>query len=319
MATYLVTGGAGFIGSHLVRALLSRGEKVRVLDDFSTGRPENLAGVEDEIVLFRGSVTDFDTVLRATDGCDYVLHQAALPSVPRSIEAPVETDRVNVLGTLHVLEAARKVGVRRVVYAASSSAYGETPTLPKVETMAPDPLSPYAVSKLAGEHYVRVYGRCYGLETVALRYFNVFGPRQDPRSEYAAVIPRFITAALAGGRPTIFGDGEQSRDFCYVDNAVEANLLALTAPGAPGRVFNVACGSRTTLLEVVAALSRLLGRDIAPIHAPPRPGDIRHSVADISAAREVLGYTASVGFEEGLARTVAWYRERAAEASSGAL
>ncbi len=312
MATYLVTGGAGFIGSNLARALVARGETVRVLDDFSSGREENLAGLEAQITLHRGDVTDAAAVRAATAGCDFVLHQAAIPSVPRSIEAPLATDRANVLGTLTVLDAARAAGVRRVVFAASSSAYGETPTLPKVETMPPSPLSPYAVSKLAGEHYLRAYFLCYGLETVALRYFNVFGPHQDPASEYAAVIPRFVTAALRGEGPVIYGDGLHSRDFCFIDNAVEANLLACTAKDAPGQVFNVACGVRTTLLDVVAALGRIVGRELSPRHLPARAGDIRHSLADIGRARSVLGYTASVSFEAGLARTVDWFAARAA-------
>ncbi len=312
MATFLVTGGAGFIGSNLARALVARGDKVRVLDNFSSGRKENLVGLEDKIDLHTGDITDGFTVEQAMAGCDYVLHQAAIPSVPRSVDKPVETDRANIFGTLQVLEAARKTGVKRVVFAASSSAYGETPTLPKVETMAPDPLSPYAVSKLAGENYLRAYYLCYGLETVALRYFNVFGPYQDPKSEYAAVIPRFVTCALDGKSPTIFGDGQQSRDFCYIDNAVQANLLACTAKDAPGKVFNVACGVRTTLLDVINALAKIVGKDIKPIHEPSRAGDIKHSLADITRAKEVLGYTAPVSFEQGLQRCVDWYRAKAA-------
>ncbi len=308
MARYLVTGGAGFIGSNLTRALVDRGEQVRVLDNLATGRAENLAGIEAKITFIRGDITDPAAVREAVAGCDYVLHQAALPSVPRSVEAPLETDRANVYGTLVVLDEARRAGVKRVVYAASSSAYGETPTLPKVETMTPDPLSPYAASKLAGEAYCRSFFICYGLETVALRYFNVFGPHQDPQSQYAAVIPRFVTAGLEGRSPTIYGDGEQSRDFCHIDNAIEANLKACTATGAAGRVFNVACGVRTTLLDVIGALGEILGRRIEPIHEPPRQGDIKHSLADISAARAVLGYTASVDFLSGLQKTVDWYR-----------
>jgi UDP-glucose 4-epimerase len=308
MARFLVTGGAGFIGSNLVDALVGRGDSVRVLDNFSTGRAENLAPLEGRFELLRGDLTDEQTVLRAVEGVEYVLHQGALASVPRSVENPLMTDRANVLGTLHVLEAARKLGVKRVVFAASSSAYGETPTLPKVETMPPDPLSPYAVSKLTGEAYARAYHVCYGLETVALRYFNVFGPRQDPQSQYAAVIPRFITCALAGNSPIVYGDGQQSRDFCFIENAIQANLLACTAPGAGGRVFNVACGVRTTLIEVLALLGELVGRLIEPRFEPARPGDIKHSLADIGAARKVLGYTAPVSFEEGLRRTVEWYR-----------
>ena len=248
MARYLITGGAGFIGSNLAYALTARGDEVRVLDNFSTGREANLRGLEGRIDLVRGEITDAAVLEVAMEGVDFVLHEAALPSVPRSIERPLDCDRVNVHGTVMVLDAARRKGVRRVVFAASSSAYGETPTLPKVETMSPAPLSPYAASKLAGEHYCQVFHKCYGLETVALRYFNVFGPRQDPTSQYAAVIPNFVRAALTGGQPLIYGDGQQSRDFCYIENCVEANLLACTAPGAAGQVFNVACGEITTMI-----------------------------------------------------------------------
>lgn len=308
MATYLVTGGGGFIGSNLARALVARGETVRILDNFTTGRESNLVGLIDKIKLVRGDIRDAATVSEVIAGCDYVLHLAALPSVIRSVEYPVETNDVNVNGTLTILEAARKAGVKRIVFAASSSAYGETPTLPKVETMSPDPLSPYAVSKIAGEQYLKVYHHVYGLETVALRYFNVFGPFQDPQSHYAAAIPRFITAALEGRSPTIFGDGLQSRDFCHIDNVIEANLLACTAPGAAGKVFNIACAERTTLLDVLARLATITGRPVVPIHEPERAGDIKHSLADITRARQILGYTGRVDFATGLARTVEWYR-----------
>jgi len=308
MARILVTGGGGFIGSNLSRALVERGDDVVVLDNFATGRRENLRGIEGRFALVEADVRDRAAVRSATEGCDYVLHQAALPSVPRSVEAPLDANSVNVDGTLSVLEAARAVGVRRVVFAASSSAYGETPTLPKIETMPAQPLSPYAASKLAGEHYLRAYHACYGLETVSLRYFNVFGPHQNPESQYAAVIPRFIVAALAGRAPTIYGDGQQSRDFCHIDNAIEANICAMTAPGAAGEVFNIACGERVTLLEVIALLERIVGHPIQPNHEPTRAGDVKHSLADITLARTVLGYTASVGFDAGLARTVEWYR-----------
>jgi UDP-glucose 4-epimerase len=310
MAHFLVTGGAGFIGSNLTHALVARGHAVRVLDNFSTGREVNLVGLEGRIDVRRGDIRDEKALRSAMEGIDYVLHQAALPSVQRSVEAPLESNSVNVDGTLAVLETARAGGVKRVVFAASSSAYGETPTLPKVETMPPDPLSPYAVTKLAGEAYCKVFFLNYGLETVALRYFNVFGPRQDPKSHYAAVIPRFVKAALAGESPLIFGDGEQSRDFCFIENAVEANLLAATVPGAAGRMFNIACGERTTLLEVIGTLSEIVGRPVVPRHEAARSGDIRHSLADVSLARSVLGYTGAVGFAEGLRRTVAWYREQ---------
>ncbi|MFH0901282.1 MAG: SDR family oxidoreductase [Pseudomonadota bacterium] len=309
MATFLVTGGAGFIGSNITRALLSRGDTVRVIDNFSTGKEENLAELTGLLRIFRGDVIDSVLVKEAMSGCDYVLHQAALPSVPRSIAAPLHCDRVNVLGTLTVLEAARELAIKRVVYASSSSVYGESLELPKAEGMRPAPLSPYAVSKLAGEHYMAVYAHCYGLETVSLRYFNVFGPRQDPASEYAAVIPRFVNAVLEERSPTIFGDGTQSRDFCFVDNVVEANLLACTAPGVAGKCFNIACGAQTTLLEVLQDLAAILGRRaVAFRQEPPRAGDIMHSLADISMARQALGYSARVDFRGGLARTVEWYR-----------
>ena len=311
MAHYLVTGGAGFIGSNLAHALVGRGHDVRILDNFSTGREINLAGLEGRVEIVRGDIRDPDAVEGAMRGIEYVLHEAALPSVQRSVEEPIETDRVNTLGTLNILQGARAAKVKRVVFAASSSAYGETPILPKVETMAPDPLSPYAVTKLTGEGYCKVFFLNYGLETVALRYFNVFGPRQDPKSQYAAVIPNFVTAALHGESPTIYGDGEQSRDFCFIDNCVEANLKACTAPGAAGKVFNIACGERTTLLDVCRALSAITGRPVTPKHAPPRSGDIKHSLADITRAREILGYVGGVDFSEGLRRTIAWYREQA--------
>jgi len=308
MARYLVTGGAGFIGSNIVHTLLARGESVRVIDNFSTGREVNIAGVLDRIELHRGDITDLETVRRAVEGVEFVLHQAAIPSVPRSVDQPVESDRANVLGTLNVLVAARDAKVKRVVYAASSSAYGETPTLPKVETIKPDPLSPYAVSKLAGEHYCRVFFINYGLETVALRYFNVFGPRQDPKSHYAAVIPKFVGAYIDGVPATIYGDGEQSRDFCFIENTVAANLLACTAKDAAGKMVNIACNERTTLLEVIDILGDIFGKRIAPKHEPAHKGDIKHSLADITAARQVLGYEPKVKFAEGLRRTVEWYR-----------
>jgi nucleoside-diphosphate-sugar epimerase len=311
MATYLVTGGAGFIGSSLVRALVARGETVRVIDNFATGREVNLEPVLGDIQLVRGDIRDEAVVEKVMAGCEFVMHQAALPSVPRSVEYPVEYNDVNVNGTLNVLQAARKTGVKRVVFAASSSAYGETPTLPKVETMAPDPLSPYAANKVAAENYMKVYHAVYGLETVALRYFNVFGPFQDPNSQYAAVIPRFITAALEGRPPVIYGDGLQSRDFCYIDNAIEANLLACTAPAAPGQVMNIACGVRTTLLEVLDLVAALTGKKIRAVHEPARAGDVRHSLADVSRARSVLGYTGRVTFAEGLEKTIAWFKAKA--------
>ena len=301
---YLVTGGAGFIGSHIVDELVRRGETVRVLDNLATGKRENLADAWDRIEFIEGSLTDPATVQRAMQGVNYVLHQGALPSVPRSVADPATSHEVNVTGTVNVLIAARDAGVQRLVYAASSSAYGNSPTLPKCEDMPTNPLSPYAVSKLAGEHYCRAFHQVYGLETVCLRYFNVFGPRQDPKSQYAAVIPRFIEMMRRGEPPTIYGDGSQSRDFTYVANVVQANLLAATAPGAAGRVVNVACGQRHTLLDLVAALNRLLGTDLEPAFQPDRAGDVKHSLADIGAAKELLGYEMLVPFEEGLRRTV---------------
>ncbi|MBM3187136.1 MAG: SDR family oxidoreductase [Chloroflexi bacterium] len=300
----LVTGGAGFIGSHLVEALLARGEWVRVLDDFSTGKRGNLAPFLDRVELIEGDIRDYDVVRRAAHGMDLILHQAALASVPRSIRQPLASHEVNVTGTLHVLQAAREEGVGRIVYASSSSVYGDSPVLPKREDMTPDPLSPYAASKLAGEHYCQVFSRVYGLETVPLRYFNVFGPRQDPESQYAAVIPKFIKAMLRGESPVIYGDGEQSRDFTYVANVVEANLLAAAAPTADGAPINCACHTRITLNELVAHLNEILGTHAAPIYTDPRPGDVKHSFADLARARERLGYEPVVGFEEGLRCTV---------------
>ncbi|TEU13612.1 MAG: SDR family oxidoreductase [Anaerolineales bacterium] len=308
MTNYLVTGGAGFIGSNIVQELVARGEAVRVLDNFSTGKRENIARFLEDIELIEGDLRHLDTVRQATEGVDYILHQGAIPSVPRSIDNPLDTDESNVRGTLNLLVAARDAGVKRVVHASSSAVYGDTPALPKTEEMKPAPLSPYAVSKLAGEHYCRVFYQVYGLETVALRYFNVFGPRQDPTSQYAAVIPKFVTAMLRGEQPVIYGDGEQSRDFSYVTNVVQANLLAATAPVVGGQVFNIACGQRYNLLELVATINRILGTDITPVHTAPRVGDVRHSLANIARARGMLGYQAEVKFEEGLRRLIAWYK-----------
>jgi len=306
----LITGGAGFIGSHLARAMAARDHSVRILDDFSSGKRTNLSDLEGRVEIVEGSILDEATLDRALDGVELVYHQAAIPSVPRSMAAPVASHQANATGTLNVLEAARRKGVRRVIYAGSSSAYGETPTLPKVESMATSPLSPYAVSKLAGEHYCQVYARAFGVETVVLRYFNVFGPRQDPNSQYAAVIPRFVTAALEGRRPVIFGDGTQSRDFCFIDNVIEANLLAADAREASGKVFNVACGRATDLNRVVQLVAEALDTALEPTYETGRAGDVKHSLADISAARKFLGYTASVSFEDGLLRTIEWYKRQ---------
>jgi len=310
MATYLVTGGAGFIGSNIVHQLVARGKAVRVLDNFSTGRRENLAGVADRIELIEGDLRDPDPCRRAVDGVDYVLHQGAIPSVQRSVDDPFTTNDANITGTLNLLIAARDAGVRRVVYASSSSVYGDSPTLPKHETMTPRPKSPYAVSKLTAEYYCQVFTEVYGLETVSLRYFNVFGPRQDPTSHYAAVIPIFITALLQGQPVTVHGDGLQSRDFTYVSNNVEANLLAATAPDVSGGIFNIACGKRYTLLELLDVLANIIEVKVEKVHTEPRPGDVRHSLASISQAEAQLGYQMSLDFEEGLRRTVAWYRHR---------
>ncbi len=308
MTQYLVTGGAGFIGSNIVEELVRCGERVRVLDNFSTGKRENLALVAGHVELVEGDLCDLPALRQAVEGMDTILHQAALPSVQRSIDNPLATHAVNATGTLNLLIAAHEAGVRRVVYAASSSVYGDTPTLPKREDMRPRPKSPYAVSKLAGEYYCQAFTAVHGLETVCLRYFNVFGPRQDPTSQYSAVIPLFIAAMLRGEPPAVHGDGLQSRDFTYVANVVHANLLAATAPGVAGRMFNVACGQRHTLLDMIAILNGILGAQIEPVHIDPRPGDVRHSLADIAAAQEALGYRVEVDLREGLRRTVDWYR-----------
>jgi UDP-glucose 4-epimerase len=300
----LITGGAGFVGSHLVRRLLEDGCDVIVLDNFSTGRRSNLDAVRGDIELVQGDVASLVDVRAAIRGCDVVLHQAALPSVPRSIADPVASHEANATGTLNVLVAAREAGAQRVVSASSSSVYGSVPDLPKRETMPALPLSPYAVSKLAAESYCRAWYDLYGVETVALRYFNVFGPRQDPLSEYAAVVPRFIAAYRAGEPPVIFGDGDQSRDFTYVRNVVDANMAALEAPAAPGRVYNVACGERVTLNELAHELRVQMDSSVTPVHAAPRAGEVRHSLADISAARTDLGYEPRVGLAEGLRSTI---------------
>jgi UDP-glucose 4-epimerase len=310
MAVCLVTGGAGFIGSHLVEALLARGDEVRVLDNLSTGHAANLAGVESRIDLIVGDVLDLDTLEAATRSVEVVYHQAALASVPRSIADPWSTHEACATGTLRVLQAAREAGVRRVVYAASSSAYGNSERLPKCEIDPTSPLSPYAVAKLAGEQYCAAFSNVYGLETVRLRYFNVFGPRQSPDSPYAAVIPLFVQAMTVGRRPHIHGDGRQSRDFTYIADVIQANLLAAEAPGVSGRVYNVACNRRTTLLELVAEINRILSTKIDPVHGEPRPGDVRHSQADISRAQADLGYRPSTDVARGIANYVKWYLER---------
>ncbi len=304
----LVTGGAGFIGSHLVDGLLAAGWSVRVLDDFSSGRESNLAHALGRIELIRGDLADAATTARAVEGVEVVFHEGAVPSVPRSVEEPIRTNRANVDGTLQVLECARRAGVRRVVFAASSSAYGDSEELPKIETMPPNPRSPYALQKYASEVYCRLYHELYDLETVALRYFNVFGPRQDPKSEYAAVVPRFATACLRGEAARINGDGETSRDFTFVADTVRANLLAADAPKAPGHVVNVAGGRRITLNELLATLQKITGTSVPPVHGPARVGDVRHSLADMGRARSLLGFEPEIPLEEGLQRTVASLR-----------
>src|SRR5579864_5917247 len=311
MALYLITGIGGFIGSSLARALLARGEQVRGVDNFSTGNKENIAEITNQIDFREADICDLDAMRNACAGVDFVLHQAAIPSVPKSVVDPLGSNRANIDGTVNVLVAARDAKVKRVVYAASSSAYGDTPTLPKREAMIPDPISPYAVAKLASEYYMISFYRCYGLETVCLRYFNIFGPRQDPTSPYSGVLAKFITLMLNHQQPTIFGDGEQSRDFTYIDNAVEANLLACKAPSAKvaGQVFNTATGRRVTLNETFKLLQDLTSYKGQPKYGPERGGDIKHSLADISKAEAALGYKPKVDFEEGLRRTVEWYRK----------
>ncbi|HEX3435407.1 MAG TPA: SDR family oxidoreductase [Pseudacidobacterium sp.] len=317
MARYLVTGCAGFLGSWITQALVERGETVRGFDNFETGRKENLFGFLDRIEFVQGDLREADAVARACEGVDYILHQGALPSVPRSVKDPRTSHTANINGTFNVLEGARAARVKRVVYAASSSAYGNQPGFPRKETMVPMPIAPYPVQKLAGELYMRSYWQVYGLETVCLRYFNIFGPRQVPDSPYSGVMAKFTLQMLRGEQPTIFGDGEQGRDFTYVENAVSANLLALEAPAekVAGRVFNVACGERHTLNKTYKILAELTGFTKPPIYGPERTGDIQNSLANISAAREALGYEPFVTFEEGLRRTVEWYKQQAREAA----
>ncbi|HWR82556.1 MAG TPA: SDR family oxidoreductase [Candidatus Deferrimicrobium sp.] len=306
---YLITGGAGFIGSNIAAALSARGEQVRVLDNFSSGKHENLDGLPASVDVVDGDIRDYWTAAKAVEGMDYVLHQAALPSVPRSVKNPLTSNAVNVNGALNVLEAARNGGVKKFVFASSSSVYGESEELPKHEEMPPSPLSPYAITKLTGEYYCRVFWELYRFPTVSLRYFNIFGPRQDPEGEYAAVIPRFITALLEGRSPTVYGDGEQSRDFTYIDNCVQANILAATRADVVGTHFNVACGARFTLNELLDQLRRIIGAQIEARYDPPRSGDIRHSYASIDKLLK-FGFRPSIGFEEGLRRTVEFFKEK---------
>ena len=313
---YLVTGGAGFIGSNIVSELLERGHDVRVLDNFSTGGRGNLEPFKDEITLFEGDVRSYHIVQQAVDSVDYILHQAALPSVPRSIADPVTTNDVNVNGTLNILHAAVESDVQRVVFASSSSIYGDSEKLPKREDMVPAPLSPYAVSKLAGEKYCQVFAEIYGLHTVALRYFNVFGPRQNPDSQYSAVIPKFIAKMLRDESPVIYGDGEQSRDFTYVRNVVNANILAAEEDCPPGIVMNCAAHQRITLNELVGTLNEIMGKQIVPEYTEPRPGDVKHSYADIDRIKNTLDFDPSIRFEEGVRKSVQWFQESLANVSA---
>ena len=308
-STVLVTGGGGFIGSHLAERLRNDGHNVRVLDNFATGSRENVRHLLDDIELIEGDMQSYERAHNAVRGCDVVFHQAALPSVPRSIQDPLTSNASNVIGTLNLLLAARDEGVDRFVFASSSSVYGANPQLPKVETMATLPISPYAVAKQAAEGYCRAFYEVYGLETVALRYFNVFGPRQDPLSQYAAVIPKFITSFLEGRQPVVFGDGEQSRDFTYIDNTVDANILAANAEGVAGRAFNIACGERISLNDLLSKLRELTGSSLSAQYLDPRPGDIPHSLADVTEARQSLGFSPQVDLLDGLARTVEYHRE----------
>lgn len=311
MPDYLITGGAGFIGSNIVEHLVNAGKSVRVFDNFLTGKRENLRSFEKRAEIVEGDLRNLDQVSRAVAGVRHVLHVAALPSVPRSVEQPLPAHDINLTGTLNVLIAARDAGVKRVVFSSSSSVYGDTPTLPKRENMLPAPLSPYAVQKMAGEHYCRIFWQLYGLETVALRYFNVFGPRQDPQSQYAAVIPRFITAILRDQSPVIYGDGWQSRDFAHVENIIDANLAACEAgKAALGEAFNIACGGRITLLVLVDMINQITGKNVKPKLDPPRPGDVLHSQADITKAGKLLGWKPRIDFRDGIEKAIGWYRSQ---------
>ena len=309
MTKFLVTGGAGFIGSNICKELISQGCFVRVVDNLLTGKKRNLASIIDEIDFIQADMGDAEVAQSATKDIDVVLHQGALASVPRSVDDPAATHRHCVDATFTLLLAARDAGIKRFVYAASSSAYGDTPTLPKVETMTPMPLSPYAAAKLVGEYYCSVFYQVFGLETISLRYFNVFGPQQDPASQYAAAIPAFVTAILKDEPPTIYGDGEQSRDFTYIDNVVEANLLAASAEHTAGEVINIACGEAVTVNEIIALINELVGKNIKPNYTGPRPGDVKHSLADITLAEKLIGYKTKVPLKQGLQLAIEWYRE----------
>jgi len=309
MEKFLVTGGAGFIGSNICRKLVQQGCFVRVVDNLLTGKKNNLADIIDKVEFIQADIGHEQTAREAVRDIDAILHQAALPSVPRSVEDPAETHRHCLNATFTLLLAARNAGVKRFVYAASSAAYGDTPTLPKVETMLPHPLSPYAAAKLAGEHYCCVFYEVFGLETISLRYFNVFGPYQDPTSQYAAAIPAFVTAVLKNQPPTIYGDGQQSRDFTYVDNVVDANLLAARAKHTAGQVINIACGQAVTVNEIIDMINKLAGKSVKPLYSDARPGDVKHSLADITLAQKTIGYKPAISFEQGLQMALKWYRE----------
>ncbi|HSW44721.1 MAG TPA: SDR family oxidoreductase [Phycisphaerae bacterium] len=309
MANYLVTGGAGFIGSHIVERLVADGQSVRVLDNFSTGKRQNLAPFGSKVEVLEGDLRIPEDCRRACDSMDHVFHEGAVPSVPKSVADPITSHQANVDGTFNLLMAARDAKCRRVIYAASSSAYGDQPELPKRETACPSPLSPYAVNKLVGEHYLRAFYLCYGLETISLRYFNVFGPRQDPKSQYAAAIPAFVTALLRDEPPIIYGDGEQTRDFTFIDNVVHANLLAAKAPRTEGQVINIACAERISVNDIIRLINRLLGKNVVPKYVDPRPGDVKHSLAAIDLARQIIGFEPVVSFEEGLRRAIDWYKK----------
>lgn len=312
MSLFLVTGGAGFIGSHLAEGLVNRGKRVRVLDNFATGKRKNIQHILDKIELIEGDIRKPEDCRKAVEGASVVFHEAAIPSVPKSVEDPVTSHQANIDGTFNMMMAAKDAGVRRFVYAASSSAYGDTEISPKFEDIAPGPKSPYAVGKLVGEYYGRVFYQCFGLQTVSLRYFNVFGPRQDPASQYAAAIPAFVTSILENRSPTVYGTGEQSRDFTYVENVVEANLLAAAAPETHGEVLNCACGESVTINAIIRRINELLGKNVEPVYAPMRAGDVMHSLADIRRAEEVIGYRPKVLFDEGLQRAIDWYVKNAA-------
>ncbi|MGQ9650578.1 MAG: SDR family oxidoreductase [Phycisphaerae bacterium] len=309
MTMYLVTGGGGFIGSHIVHRLVADRQKVRVLDNFSTGKRANLAAVSKDIEILEGDLRSMDDCRKACQGVEIIFHQGALPSVPKSVADPRSSHDCNINGTFNILMAARDCGCRRVIYAASSSAYGDQLESPKRESMRPAPLSPYAVNKLVGEYYLKAFHLCYGLETISLRYFNVFGPRQDPKSQYAAAIPAFVTAILNDKPPTVYGDGEQTRDFTYIDNVVHANVLAAKAPRLSGEVINIACAESVSVNRTIRLINELLGKDVKPIYTDVRPGDVKHSLADISLAREIIGFEPVVKFDEGLRRAIEWYRE----------